>query len=63
MNPTTGELVSTPVLYRGSARDQDTDFQTSIIGTIGPKTNTVEKLQELREAGMNIGMSHRQRSI
>jgi pyruvate kinase len=30
--------------------------QTSIIATIGPKTNSVEKLTELAEAGMNIGM-------
>lgn len=29
--------------------------KTSIIATIGPKTNTVEMLQELRVAGMNIG--------
>lgn len=28
--------------------------KTSIIATIGPKTNTVEKLSQLREAGMNI---------
>ncbi|KAH7104567.1 pyruvate kinase [Auriculariales sp. MPI-PUGE-AT-0066] len=28
--------------------------KTSIIATIGPKTNSVEKLAELREAGMNI---------
>jgi len=31
-------------------------MQTSIIATIGPKTNSVEKLTELAEAGMNIGM-------
>lgn len=30
--------------------------KTSIIATIGPKTNTVEMLQELRTAGMNIGV-------
>ncbi len=29
--------------------------QTSIIATIGPKTNNVEVLQQLMEAGMNIG--------
>lgn len=28
--------------------------KTSIICTIGPKTNSVEKLTELMEAGMNI---------
>jgi hypothetical protein len=31
-------------------------MQTSIIATIGPKTNSVEKLSQLRDAGMNIGM-------
>lgn len=29
--------------------------QTSIIGTIGPKTNNVETLKELMETGLNIG--------
>jgi hypothetical protein len=29
--------------------------QTSIIATIGPKTNNVEMLSQLRDAGMNIG--------
>ncbi|CDZ98564.1 pyruvate kinase [Phaffia rhodozyma] len=36
-------------------RDEDKYMRkTSIIATIGPKTNNVEKLQELREAGMNV---------
>lgn len=29
--------------------------QTSIIGTIGPKTNSVEMITKLTEAGLNIG--------
>jgi pyruvate kinase len=29
--------------------------QTSIIGTIGPKTNNVETLVKLMECGLNIG--------
>ena len=33
--------------------------RTSIIGTIGPKTKTVEMLGALRKAGMNIGEQQR----
>lgn len=30
-------------------------IQTSIIGTIGPKTNNVDVLRNLMDAGLNIG--------
>lgn len=37
-------------------RDEDRFARkTSIIATIGPKVNNPQRLQELREAGMNIG--------
>ncbi|KAG8769140.1 Pyruvate kinase [Serendipita sp. 397] len=32
--------------------------KTAIIATIGPKTNSPDMLQKLREAGMNIGTVH-----
>ena len=35
-------------------KDPQTIRKTSIICTIGPKTNTVEMMQNLRKAGMNV---------
>jgi len=51
------------ILAKGKARACWTvsrslaDGQTSIIGTIGPKTNNVETLKELMDTGLNIGVS------
>ena len=41
-----------PCVSGGQTADEQ---QTSIIGTIGPKTNSVDMLLQLMEAGLNIG--------
>jgi len=50
------EWLSTLTPVKAPVPTEETKFQrkTAIIATIGPKTNTVEKLAELRNAGVNI---------
>ncbi|KLO09324.1 pyruvate kinase [Schizopora paradoxa] len=50
------EWLSTLTPIKAPVPTEETKFQrkTAIIATIGPKTNTVEKLAQLRNAGVNI---------
>lgn len=51
-----GPVAPSPSSRFNAMRDEDRFARkTSIIATIGPKVNNPQRLQELREAGMNIG--------
>ena len=48
---------SIQLLRRKKTSGIENSQQTSIIGTIGPKTNSVDMLKKLYDAGLNIGTS------